>query len=84
MRPHDPAPAALEVKTRRGTFTKKIEYALGHPSNPISAEALAQKFRDCAAHSVRPLSEQRISDLIATVGRLETLSDVRELTELLG
>jgi 2-methylcitrate dehydratase PrpD len=80
---HWPPPAVLEVKTRRGTFTSRIEYALGHPLNPISEQALAEKFRDCAAHTVRPPAENRIADLIGTVGKLESLADVRELTELL-
>ena len=81
---HEPPAAVLEVKTRRGTFTKRIEYALGHPLNPISDDALAEKFRDCAAHAVKPLSEKRLADLISTVAKLERLADVRELTELLG
>jgi 2-methylcitrate dehydratase PrpD len=81
---HEPPAAILEVKTRRGTFRKRIEYPLGHPLNPISDAAIAEKFRDCAAHSVNPSSARRVTDLIDMIGNLEHLADMRELIKLLS
>lgn len=84
LRVHEPPPAVLEVKTRRGLFSKRVEYALGHPLNPISDQALIDKFRDCAAHSVRPMPETRLADVISKIDKLENLGDMRELSELLN
>ncbi len=80
---HVPAAAVLEVRTRRGTFTKRVEYPLGHPLNPVDWADLADKTRDCATHAAVPVSSDRVEAMIALVARLETLRDMRELTALL-
>lgn len=80
---HEPPAAVVEVKTRRGTYRQRIEYAYGHPENPMSDEALAQKFRDCASYSVKPLPEGRLGSLLEAVGRLEEVADMEEVFRLL-
>ncbi|MFH1484431.1 MAG: MmgE/PrpD family protein [Chloroflexota bacterium] len=79
----EPAAAALEIKTKRGSFRHQTGYPYGHPANPMSDEALAQKFRDCAAHAAKALPEANITGLISMIGRLEDLTDMAEVTRLL-
>lgn len=81
---HVPAAAVLEVKTVRGTFRKRIEYPLGHPLNPVSVDALADKVRDCAAHAARPFASSEVEALIDMALNLENVGDMRELVALLS
>ena len=55
---------------------------LGHPSRPVPDARLISKFKDCCQHAARPLSPQRVDDLIALVANLEALDDVSELARL--
>lgn len=79
-----PAAAVLEVKTRRGTFTRRVEYPYGHPLNPVNDEVLANKLRDCAAHAAKPLAQSKVEGMIALTARLEEVADMRELVRLLA
>jgi 2-methylcitrate dehydratase PrpD len=50
--------------------------ALGSPELPLSDAQLEAKFRDCAAHAVRPISATTIDQAIEWVQHLETSDDV--------
>jgi hypothetical protein len=52
---------------------------IGSPDKPLTNAQLEAKFRDCAHNAVQPLSEASLDGLLAAIGRLETLPDVREL-----
>ena len=58
---------------------QRVDVPLGQPDNPLSDEQLAAKFRDCASHSLVPLSPQAVEDTIQTVASLELLPDVSAL-----
>lgn len=77
-------PAKLEIKTSRGTYSRSEEHAYGHPENPMSAESLVLKFRDCAAHARRRLPEDSVSRIIEMVQGLEDMKDVAEIVRLFG
>lgn len=79
----EPAAAAVEIKTKRATFGRRIEVPYGHPQNPMSDEVLAQKFRDCASYAVKPLAEASINGLIDIIGRLEDVADMDQVFRLL-
>src|SRR2546423_10412513 len=51
----------------------------GSPEKPLTSVQLEAKFRDCARHAVRPLSDASVDGLLAAIGRFETLPDAREL-----
>ena len=53
----------------------------GSPINPLSAAQIEEKFRDCAAHALRPL-DREISDAIIEL--VLCLQDVRDLSELIN
>ncbi|MBP1609630.1 MAG: MmgE/PrpD family protein [Acidobacteria bacterium] len=66
-----------EVRTVHGrVYTASIDYALGHPRNPIRHEALCDKFLLCAGQSARPRSRQKLESLINSIKVMESVEDV--------
>ena len=60
----------------------RIDYGKGSKANPMTDEEVAAKFRLCAEYAGFPAD--RAEEVIETVGRLETLPDIRELTAMLA
>jgi 2-methylcitrate dehydratase PrpD len=56
----------------------------GSPHQPLSDAQLQAKFRDCAAHAVRPLAGETIERAIRFVQQIEDAADVTELVRLLS
>ena len=68
---------STEVRTvRGGVYMASVNYALGHPKNPISHKALCDKFLLCAEHSAKPTSRQKLESLISSINVLESDEDV--------
>lgn len=63
---------------------RAITQPLGSPANPLPAEALEAKFRQCAGYASRPLSAEAADHLIATIAKLEDLTDLTPLFAILG
>lgn len=59
----------------------RADFGKGSPSNPMSDEELADKFRECAAWGRLP--KARAEKIIDRVFSLEKLKSIRELTRLL-
>lgn len=55
----------------------------GSPERPLSDGQLQAKFRDCAAHAIRPLPAATVERLIALIAGLDTVPQARALTALL-
>src|SRR5215472_771597 len=53
----------------------------GHPSRPLSADALREKFEECARLALPP---DRVESLRQMLETLETCPDLRSLTAILG
>ncbi|HEX78179.1 MAG TPA: MmgE/PrpD family protein [Dehalococcoidia bacterium] len=78
-------PALVEIKTKDGgTYSKEVEFAYGHPQNPMTLDDLIAKFRDCASYSVRPLANDAVDQVIQMVTNLEGVEDVGAVVRLLG
>lgn len=77
-------PGLVEVKTRNGSYSKYVDVAYGHPKNPMSMEALAAKFTDCAANAAKPLPREDVSRAIEMVTKLEEQEDVIRIMKLLS
>jgi len=56
--------------------------AFGSPERPLSDRQLEAKFRDCAAHAVRPISATTVDQAIELVQHLETYDDAAALIRL--
>lgn len=66
------------------TATREVAEPSGSPAAPMSDEALDAKFRDCARHASRQLSDQAIATTIARVRALPSARDAREIITALG
>ena len=63
------------------TISGRPDFGKGSPSDPMSYDEVAEKFRGCAGFAEWPSS--KANQVIDMVRRLEDLSDVRTLTALL-
>jgi 2-methylcitrate dehydratase PrpD len=78
-------PARMEVITKDGRIlaSESIVEARGHPTNPMTFDELADKFRDCVSHSAEPLDDGDVERAIELCADLEQVGDVREIVDLL-
>ena len=58
-----------------------VQRAHGNPADPLTEAEIVGKFHECAAMSAPEAQRNRVVDMCA---RLDSLDDVRELTEVLG
>ena len=76
---------AVEIVLKNGKkYSQEVPFAYGHPENPIKKEDLRKKFRDCAKYSGRPLTGERVEEIIKTVEDLEKVAEMREFVSLLS
>ena len=76
------APRSLGVTVERDdgrAVTVEASDPIGSPRKPLSEARFAAKFRDCAANALAPLPASVIDAALATIARLETLQDARQL-----
>jgi hypothetical protein len=62
-------------------FTGRAEFAKGSPSNPMSYDEVADKFRGCAEFAKWPTA--KTAAVIASVKSLENVSDISQLVPAL-
>jgi len=75
----------VEILTTGGRLLARTGDAIpGSPEAPLAWDALARKFRSCAAAAAVPLSAQRIDRAVKLVADLENLADVAAITEALS
>lgn len=80
----DAVTGSLTLTTHDGrTVSKHIAHAYGHPSNPMSDDALAAKFLDCARHAVSPVPMAAAARFAEQVQRLEQVDDINDVIDLL-
>lgn len=75
------APTDIELKLKKQTLSKRILEAEGGPSSPLQMEEVKEKFRICAG---RILNSEKVEKAIDLVSSLESLQQVRTLTETLA
>jgi len=79
------APARLEIRMKDGReMVRQVEYAFGSPENPMDMHATIAKFTDCAAHAVKPFSEEQLQKLLGMLLHMEDVEDVDSITRLLS
>ena len=78
------APQGLRLRMKDGrTLERQIDVLKGHPSRPMTADEITEKFRRCCAFAARPVSNDRAEAIMHAVRHLEDLGDVRELGGLM-
>ncbi|MBN1177170.1 MAG: MmgE/PrpD family protein [Dehalococcoidales bacterium] len=77
-------PAKIGVTTQEGqTYVGQAGGPAGG-SGQLPFSAYERKFRDCASLAIKPLADKQVDEVIARIKKLEQLSDIRQLIELLG
>lgn len=72
----------LTLRLRDGrTLERFVESPLGSPRNPLSWEAVAAKFADCATYVGAP---GLVEPVVSIVGSLDTIGSIRVLGDALG
>lgn len=75
--------AEIEVVCSEGkSASMELEPPSGSPDNPLTSKQLTEKFRDCAAHALRPTSTSSVEKIIALILDMEVMDDSRELINL--
>lgn len=74
------ARAAIEVKGKE-EVTEYVKFPTGEPENPMSREALLEKFRSLLSTI---LPEERTRRIETAVEGLEEMEDIRKLTDLMA
>ena len=78
-------PSRIVVTTKQGkTYVESADITAEDSEKTLPFSAYERKFRDCAAYSVKPLSDRRIDEVIACIRQLEKLDDIRQLIQLLN
>jgi hypothetical protein len=62
------------------TYSREVQHSKGGPEVPMTTEELKSKFTDCARQALSESAAQRVLD---DLNRLETLTDIRPLCQLL-
>jgi 2-methylcitrate dehydratase PrpD len=79
---YDKMTTIIKITLKDGrTISGRADFGKGSPSDPMSYDEVAEKFRGCAAFAEWPSS--KANQVIDMVRRLEDLSDVGTLTALL-
>lgn len=82
---NDSSCGALEITLADGRkIFRGMQFAKGHPANPLSHDEVIAKFRDCASHARTPLSANQLNQLIDGVLSLESCSDAGSIMRLLA
>jgi len=72
-------PAKVEVKTKRGTFVKQVDYCKGHLMNPLTMDDIVAKVKDCVTMAARPIKQENMDKAIEMIKNLEQVDDVSQL-----
>jgi 2-methylcitrate dehydratase PrpD len=74
----------VEIETKdKSRCSKEVDFAYGHPKNPISTEDLVAKFKDCVSHAIKAIPESATERVIQVIDELEKTEDVCSLTQIL-
>ena len=72
-----------KITDRNGNcYSEAVQILKGAPGKPASMKDVAQKFRQCAAYSAKPMPEENIEGIIKLVSNLENVADVAGLIKL--
>ncbi|MFQ5851678.1 MAG: MmgE/PrpD family protein [Candidatus Binatia bacterium] len=81
--PLDVKPQVVEIKAKGEIFQKRVEYPKGNPRNPVPHNELRGMFRELASYSPKPISEQRLDEVLNLLDHLEEVEDVGALVQAL-
>ena len=74
-------PAAVEVKTKRGTFAREVLYPKGDPNSPMTWDDISKKF---VSQAEPVLGSALTREIIERTMAIEKETDIRAFAERLG
>jgi 2-methylcitrate dehydratase PrpD len=78
------SPAQFDLELEDGSVHGlRIDWALGHPKRPMSTADFDAKALDCIRAAAVSIPDAAVAALRQQIGSLETLADVRSLTQVL-
>lgn len=78
-------PAKVAIHFRDGSLAElRVDYAKGHPRNPMSKLDFASKSTDCASYAARPLPDGIGMRLANVIDHLDAAPDIAGLMELMS
>lgn len=76
-------PGVVAIKTKNGeSYTKRADFAYGHPKNPMKIDDLLEKFRDCVSYAAKPFPKNNIERAIELILDLEKIDDISQVIQL--
>jgi 2-methylcitrate dehydratase len=76
----DGIPNNIEIETKDGrTIRERLDYAHGHPNNPLSDEEIVDKLRSLAEGKI---SSNLVENIVDWVFSMDRKGDLRELAEM--
>ncbi len=77
-------PMDMLVRTRDGReILRQLDIGPGFPGNPLKREDHEKRFRDCLEFGRKPVSAEKAAQIVAMIGDLEHLDDVRSFVPAL-
>jgi 2-methylcitrate dehydratase PrpD len=77
-------PGLVQVKTKNEEISSKgVKFLYGHPKNPMSQEAIIDKFMNCAAYSAREISKNNLDRILYLISHLEDVKNISEIVKCL-
>ncbi len=80
---YDKMTSILKIRLNDGrVLSGRADFAKGSPSDPMTYEEVAEKFRGCAEFA--GWKREKAATIVARVAELQEMADVRELAQLLA
>ncbi len=85
MSRHGVGPGKVTVVMKDGKeYTEEVEFCLGSVERPMTFDDCANKFIECSAYSIKPLSKSAQGKIIDLVNKFEQLEDATEIIRLMA
>jgi len=76
-------PGVVAIKTRSGeSYSKRVDFAYGHPKKPMTTDDLLEKFKDCVSYAAKPMPKSNIERAIELMLNLEKVDDISQVIQL--
>ncbi len=85
MTRHGVGPGRVTILMKDGKeYTEEVEHCLGSVARPMTFDDCAAKFKECNPNSRKPLSAEKVNQIIDMVKHLDESNDATEVIRLLG
>ena len=70
----------VEIKTKKKTYSERVDFSKGEPENPITQKELEEKFMTLAENAL--LKREVIEKALKMINSIEELKDIKNLLKL--